>query len=263
MKAANGSRWQDCLSLAPVSEDAGWRRNTFFTMGQQTLFLRCRAEHGRHDFSVGHCAAGPNAFVQCEADLPLADSGAIESWASGMLFDNVRIDGGGLSLVNRGGDGEGAGWSAANSVLWNCIAANIRAKIRPARRTGPLAAGANSKATASGAIPMRRPNRTACLPRNSPTGWGDAAAKISSCRIVGGISIRLKQCIEPAPRNRVERALPDRRTCLRIRPNPHNSLDFRHQRLAGLRRPVAHRRHSGGQLVAGQSAARRRARITA
>ena len=44
----------DCVSLAPVSENAGWRRNTFFTMGQQTLFLRCRAENGRHDLSVGH-----------------------------------------------------------------------------------------------------------------------------------------------------------------------------------------------------------------
>ena len=122
---------EDCLSLAPVSEKAGWRRNTFFTMGQQTLFLRCWAEHGRHDFSVGHCAAGPNAFVQCEATLPVADSGAIESWASGTLFDNVRIDGSGLSLVNRGAHGEGAGWSAANSVLWQCSASKISCENPP------------------------------------------------------------------------------------------------------------------------------------
>ncbi|HEY5346100.1 MAG TPA: DUF6298 domain-containing protein, partial [Verrucomicrobiae bacterium] len=121
----------DCRSLAPVSEDGGWRRNTFFTMGQQTLFLRCFAEHGRHDFSVGHCAAGPNAFVQCDSILPTADSGAIQSWASGTLFDNVRIDGGNLSLMNRGGDEEGAGWSAANSVLWNCIAARINCEKPP------------------------------------------------------------------------------------------------------------------------------------
>ena len=121
----------DCRSLAPISEDGGWRRNTFFTMGQQTLFLRCYAEHGRHDFSVGHCAAGPNAFVQCDSILPTADSGAIQSWASGSLFDNVRIDGGNLSLMNRGGDDEGAGWSAANSVLWNCIAARINCEKPP------------------------------------------------------------------------------------------------------------------------------------
>ncbi|MGH7950731.1 MAG: DUF6298 domain-containing protein [Limisphaerales bacterium] len=122
---------EDCLSLAPISENGGWRRNTFFTMGQQILFLRCRAEHGRHDFSVGHCAAGPNAFVDCEADLPTADSGAIESWASGTLFDSVHIDGNALSLMNRGSDGEGAGWSAANSVLWNCIAAKISCENPP------------------------------------------------------------------------------------------------------------------------------------
>ena len=52
----------DCVSLAPVSELAGYRRHTFYTSGQQTLFLRCRAEHGRHDFAVGWLAAGPNAF---------------------------------------------------------------------------------------------------------------------------------------------------------------------------------------------------------
>lgn len=122
---------EDCLSLAPASEDAGWRRYTFYTLGQQTLFLRCHAEHGRHDFVTGHCAAGPNAFVQCEATLPEGDSGAIDSWASGVLFDNVRIDGGGLDLMNRGADGEGAGWSAANSVLWQCSASQIACENPP------------------------------------------------------------------------------------------------------------------------------------
>jgi Family of unknown function (DUF6298) len=122
---------EDCLSFSPVSEDAGWRRNAFFTSGQQTLFLRCWAENGRHDFAVGFCAAGPNAFVQCEDTLPSSDSGAIQSWSSGTLFDNVRIDGNGLSLINRGEDGEGAGWSAANSVLWQCDASKISCENPP------------------------------------------------------------------------------------------------------------------------------------
>lgn len=122
---------EDCLSRAPVSENGGWRRNTFYTLGQQTLFLRCWAEYGRHDFSVGFCAAGPNAFVQCEDTLPSGDSGAMESWSSGTLFDNVRIDGGGLDLMNRGADGEGAGWSAANSVLWQCDASKISCENPP------------------------------------------------------------------------------------------------------------------------------------
>jgi hypothetical protein len=117
---------QDCLSLAPVSEIGGYRRHTFFTMGQQTLFLRCFAEQGRHDFSVGHCAAGPNAFVQCEAREALDDSGPIESWASGVLYDNVNIDGNALTLGYRPGNNAGIGWAAANSVLWNCSASVIR-----------------------------------------------------------------------------------------------------------------------------------------
>lgn len=129
---------EDCISLEPVSEDAGYRRHTFFTMGQQTLFIRCYSEHGRHDFSVGHCAAGPNAFVECEATLPLGDSGSIESWASGILFDNVRIDGGGLSLMNRGTAGEGAGWSAANSVLWQCNASKITCENPPGAQNWAL-----------------------------------------------------------------------------------------------------------------------------
>ncbi|HEX3628751.1 MAG TPA: DUF6298 domain-containing protein [Verrucomicrobiae bacterium] len=137
-ETCKGVSVEDCLSLAPISEDAGWRRNTFFTMGQQCVFLRCRAEHGRHDFSVGHCAAGPNAFVDCEADFAMADSGAIESWASGTLFDNVRIDGNGLSLINRGSDGEGAGWSVANSVLWNCISAKTSCENPPGAKNWAL-----------------------------------------------------------------------------------------------------------------------------
>lgn len=123
---------QNCASLEPVSEHGGYRRNTFFTMGQLTLFLHCWSENSRHDFSVGHCAAGPNAFVQCEAGLPLGYSGPVESWASGVLYDNVNIDGDALLLCNHGGKGQGIGWAAANSVLWQCNASVIRCDSPPA-----------------------------------------------------------------------------------------------------------------------------------
>jgi hypothetical protein len=125
---------EDCISKAPISEEAGYRRHTFFTMGQLCLFLHCHAEHGRHDFCVGHCAAGPNAFVQCDANFPLSDSGPIESWACGVLYDNVTIDGNGLSLANRGPNPHGAGWAAANSVLWQCNASFIRCANPPTAR---------------------------------------------------------------------------------------------------------------------------------
>jgi Family of unknown function (DUF6298) len=116
---------EDCVSKNPVSEIGGQRRYTFLTTGQQTLFQRCYAESGYHDFAVGFCAPGPNAFVQCESVQPYSFSGAIDSWASGVLFDVVNVDGNALRYGNRGQDANGAGWAAANSVFWNCTAARI------------------------------------------------------------------------------------------------------------------------------------------
>jgi hypothetical protein len=122
---SKGVTIQDCVSLEPISEVAGYRRHTFFTQGQLTLFLRCWSEHGKHDFATGHCAPGPNAFVNCYAADALGDSGPLESWGSGVLYDNVRINGAGLNLENRWISPPGAGWSAANCVLWQCQAATI------------------------------------------------------------------------------------------------------------------------------------------
>lgn len=116
---------EDCKSLSPVSEIGGQRRYTFLTTGQQTLFQRCYAEKGYHDFAVGYCAPGPNAFVQCESIQPYSFSGTIDSWASGVLFDVVNVEGNALRFGNRGQDANGAGWTAANSVFWNCTAARI------------------------------------------------------------------------------------------------------------------------------------------
>ncbi|TWT97681.1 hypothetical protein Pla108_18330 [Botrimarina colliarenosi] len=138
-EGVRGATVEDCLSLAPVSELGGYRRHSFFTQGQQTLFLRCWAEEGLHDFSVGHCAAGPNAFVNCYASNTHGDSGPLESWASGVLYDNVRIDGGNLALVNRWLDPPGAGWSAANCVAWQCQAAQLHCFSPPTAQNWALA----------------------------------------------------------------------------------------------------------------------------
>jgi Family of unknown function (DUF6298) len=122
---------EDCRSLDPVSETAAYRRHAFYTAGQLTLFQRCRSEHGRHDFAVGYLAAGPNAFVECEAVDASAFSGPIESWASGVLYDCVTMDGGGLSLTNREIAGQGVGWAAANCVLWQCTAPVVTCRNPP------------------------------------------------------------------------------------------------------------------------------------
>lgn len=111
---------ENCKYLEPVSEIGGYRRNAFFTMGQQCLFQRLYSEYGYHDFAVGSCAPGPNAFVECFAYLPYSFSGSIGSWASGILFDIVNSEGNALRFANLSQDLQGIGWNAANSVFWQC-----------------------------------------------------------------------------------------------------------------------------------------------
>lgn len=116
---------EDCISKDPVSEIGGFRRITFYTMGQQNLFQRCYSENGINDFAAGYCAPGPNAFVQCEAKNALGFSGSIDAWACGLLFDVVNIDGHNLTFKNLGQSKNGAGWNTANSLFWQCTAAEI------------------------------------------------------------------------------------------------------------------------------------------
>jgi hypothetical protein len=111
---------ENCKYLEPVSEIGGQRRNAFFTMGQQCLFQRLYSEYAYHDFALGFCTPGPNAFVECYAYLPYSFSGPVSSWASGVLFDIVNSEGNALRYANLGQDAQGAGWNAANSVFWQC-----------------------------------------------------------------------------------------------------------------------------------------------
>lgn len=122
---------EDCISQAPVSEIGGMRRTTFYTLGQQTLFQRCYSEYGIHDFAAGFCAAGPNAFVQCESKESYGFSGSVDSWACGLLFDIVNIDGHNLTFKNLGQDKNGVGWNTANSLFWQCTAAEIECYTPP------------------------------------------------------------------------------------------------------------------------------------
>lgn len=116
---------EDCKSYSPKSEVAGMRRQTFYTVGQLNLFQRCYSENGNHDFSAGWCAAGPNAFVQCEAMNTNNYSGPVEAWACGLLFDVVDIIGNDIKFCNLGQSENGAGWNTANSMLWQCTASEI------------------------------------------------------------------------------------------------------------------------------------------
>ena len=116
---------EDCIAQEPVSEVGGWRRQVFLTRGQQTLFQRCISRQGIHDFAAGFCAAGPNAFVQCEGEESLGFSGSIGSWAAGLLFDIVNIDGHDLRFANLEQFQFGTGWNTANSMFWQCTASTV------------------------------------------------------------------------------------------------------------------------------------------
>ena len=114
---------EDCIAAEPVSETGGWRRSVFITRGQQNLIQRCVSRNGIHDFAADYCAAGPNAFVQCEGEESLGFSGSIGSWAAGLLFDIVNIDGNAISFKNLEQFRFGTGWNTANSMMWQCTGA--------------------------------------------------------------------------------------------------------------------------------------------
>lgn len=122
---------EDCSALDPVSEIAAFRRRAFAIAGQLTLVQRCQSEHGLHDFTSGFASAGPNVFLQCAARDAQDYSGPVESWASGLLYDNVVIRGNALRFVNRGANGQGAGWTAANSIFWSCESTELQVQSPP------------------------------------------------------------------------------------------------------------------------------------
>ncbi|KAA3437040.1 DUF6298 domain-containing protein [Rufibacter hautae] len=117
-----------CRSEKPVSEIGGYRRMSFLVEGQQVLVENCTADAGLIDFAVGFCAAGPNVFLNCKATNALGASGSFESWASGVLYENVSIEGADLRLTHDFERAQAGGWTAANSVIWNAKARKVEAE---------------------------------------------------------------------------------------------------------------------------------------
>jgi len=119
---------EDCSYESPVSEAGGYRRQGFFVEGQQVLVRDCRSEMGTNDFAVGFAAADPVVFLGCVSTDSRGASGSFESWASGVLYEDVRIDGAALRLTQDMTRAQGGGWTAANSVIWNCDATELEAR---------------------------------------------------------------------------------------------------------------------------------------
>jgi hypothetical protein len=121
----------DCQSLEPMGEKAGYRRQSFVANGQQVLVARCLGEEGMNDFASGMLAAGPNVFLDCTARKTLGSSGAYESLAAGVLYEQVRVPEASIQLVQDFSRAQGAGWTAANSLIRNSAARTLDALGAP------------------------------------------------------------------------------------------------------------------------------------
>jgi hypothetical protein len=115
---------EDVRNEAPIAEEGGYRRQSFVVDGQQVLVHRAWSEQGTNDFASGLLAAGPNVFLDCTAERSLGASGSFEGWASGILYERVHVPTK-LQLLLDFSRAQGAGWTAANSVVWNSTAQSI------------------------------------------------------------------------------------------------------------------------------------------
>ena len=100
--------------------------------GQQVLVRNRCSEQGMNDFATGLLAGGPNVFLDDRRGVARRER-SFESWASGRVYENVQIHGSGIRLTNEA-RAEGAGWTAANSVVWNSEGDKIEARGPRARR---------------------------------------------------------------------------------------------------------------------------------
>ncbi len=119
---------KDCSSLLPKGPRTGGWRYPFGNYGQLCLFEGCYSEDGRHDYVNSSRNRGPGVFYNCIAARCNTEVGPHHRWASGYLYDNIDVSGGGSSLAarNRGNSGTGHGWSGANIVFWNCQAPQFK-----------------------------------------------------------------------------------------------------------------------------------------
>lgn len=113
---------QDCAYLDPIGPIKGGYRYGFNLNGQQALIQRCYARNGRHDFVMHNMGRGPSVFLDCFGEKANGDSGPHHRWSVATLFDNVAVEGNGLTAKNAGTRGTGHGWTGAQMVFWNCRA---------------------------------------------------------------------------------------------------------------------------------------------
>lgn len=94
----------------------------FAPNGTQVLIDRCTVIADNVWFAAtGAGISGPIVMLNCTF---IGDRRAEshQRWSTGMLYDNVRAENGGIDFRNRGSMGSGHGWSMGWGVAWNCVA---------------------------------------------------------------------------------------------------------------------------------------------
>lgn len=88
--------------------------------GQQSLVQRCTMSGSySHVWMTQSRVAGPDVFRLCTAKGRHLDAGPHERWATGVLYEDLRIKGS-ILVRNRSNMGTGQGWAGAYNVVWNC-----------------------------------------------------------------------------------------------------------------------------------------------
>ncbi|MEM8945382.1 MAG: hypothetical protein AAGD11_09375 [Planctomycetota bacterium] len=122
----------DAISQNPVSLITGSRRYTYDLSGELNLVTNAQADEGRHDFVTNSTRpAGPNVFHNSIATNANSDTGPHQRWSTGVLFDNITVQGNAINARNRGSFGTSHGWSGANIVVWNSTADSYRIQNPP------------------------------------------------------------------------------------------------------------------------------------
>jgi len=103
--------------------------------GQQTLIKNCRVTGSNvHAWATDSRVAGPNVVSNCSAEnngSGILDAGPHHRWATGTLYEKIRMPNGTLAVRDRQWMGSGQGWAGANNVLWNCSVATLEVEKPP------------------------------------------------------------------------------------------------------------------------------------
>ncbi|MFI1400658.1 hypothetical protein [Streptomyces sp. NPDC020681] len=124
-------------SLDPgVPQDIHAQPAAYSIAGQQTLIADCRVTgSNQHAWVTQARVPGPNVITRCSATNTgsrLMDAGPHQRWASGTLYDEITMSGGGkLSISDRQWLGSGQGWAGANHVAWNCSVGSYKVEDPP------------------------------------------------------------------------------------------------------------------------------------